>query len=296
MKLRKNIAIMFKELKQWIYEISALKKARLDQKSLRPAKRRVMSILKKIITRRPEAHNDVFLVNIKDNKFKRLIVKDAYLASKIANNLAVFRSSNFFPELIWEHENELWFEYIEGKSVTSIDENFVKQAGFFYSAIYNAEPVKVAVEKFGFDQITQSNLRFLNKVSIISDALLCELIEMVNVLSPKHVWVGYDYTDPFLFNFIITPNGQLRAIDVKSLRANCLIGCGVAKALAVWEAPYGEQILVEINKKIVPDFMSYLPFIELYYLSGWMKRSFLFGRQALVKPSFFDRIRRNNKS
>jgi hypothetical protein len=276
---------------QWINELSTMRKTRLHQRSLHPIGQRLRRMLNALITKRPDTRNGVFLVNIKGNQFKRVVMRDSYMSSQIASNLAAFRSSSIFPELVLAYENEIWLDYLEGKLVGVLDQDVIEKVAFFYSVLYNQEPVKVATEKYGFNQSTQFNLRFLNKVGVIENSLLHELSTITDAVTPQDVWVGYDYTDPFPYNFIITPDEQLRAVDVESVRANCLIGCGVAKALAIWKEPSGDQLLVEMKKLPIPDFVSYLPFVELYYWSEWMKRSFLLGRTAFVKPSLFDKVR-----
>ena len=110
-------------------------------------------------------------------------------------------------------------------------------------------------------------------------------------LAPASLWVGHDCTDTILKNFVRTPEGRIRAVDVESLGADQLLGSGAAKACLRWLGPERERFLARLRTAGVPDFFAYLPFVELCFLAFWTKSSFLEGKSRFVDPSLFERFR-----
>ena len=111
-------------------------------------------------------------------------------------------------------------------------------------------------------------------------------------LIPEQVWVGFEYTDPVLKNFILrTDNGRICVVDVDGLAGNQLLGIGVAKACVRWLAHYQSLFFSSFTQQGAPDIQKYFSFVELYFLAKWMKRAFLEHAWKVIDSTLFERFR-----
>ena len=113
-------------------------------------------------------------------------------------------------------------------------------------------------------------------------------------LAPDQVWVGFDYTDPVLKNFVAAADdGRICAIDVESLEADQLIGFGVAKALLRWMEPDRDVFLAHLAATRCPNFQPHFDFVELSFLAWYTKLMVLEEKWTRIELSHFDRFRRD---
>ncbi|MGV7227602.1 MAG: hypothetical protein ACQ9IQ_02980 [Nitrospirales bacterium] len=111
-------------------------------------------------------------------------------------------------------------------------------------------------------------------------------------LIPEQVWVGFEYTDPVLKNFILrTDNWRICVVDVDGLAGNQLLGIGVAKACVRWLAHYQSLFFSSLTQQGAPDIQKYFSFVELYFLAKWMKRAFLEHAWKVIDSTLFERFR-----
>lgn len=256
-------------------------------------KRRTGTWLKRMFGTQMLKSQDLRFVTINGRRFKRLILHDSYLAAGIERNLEAFGESAHFPRLVVRHENEIWVEFVEGAPLRSVDDEAVARLAAFYAAIYAQRPPRqVATDESPFLGHVERNLRFLNQVGVLGDEAYGQLAAVAKRLVPPRVWVGFDYVDPVLKNFVLTGDGaQLCAIDVESLADDQLIGTGVAKAFVHWLEPHRHAFLEQLANHEVPDFQSYFGFVELAFLARWTKTKFLTGKWKFVDGGLFERFR-----
>ena len=146
------------------------------------------------------------------------------------------------------------------------------------------------------DRLLQ-NLRFLQQIGVLTQASYQDLQAAVPDLIPKHVWVGYDYTDPVLKNFILrTENERICVVDVDGLAGNQLLGTGVAKACVRWLGPYRSLFFSSLAQQGAPDIQAYFSFVELYFLAKWMKRAYLEHDWKVIDSTLFERFRHPHES
>lgn len=264
---------------------------RFDQRSLHPPRVRLERRLKRLLTNYFVNSQKVYLVTLDGHKFKHLVLGDSYLAATIAGNLKAFWAEQIFPALIAVEENEIWLEFVDGDRIDFINDDFVAQVARFYSLVYNKNPQRSATAVSRFNHEVHTNLRFLNKLGVLRDNVYRELDRVADAITPKNIWIEYDYTDPSPYNFMIGPNGKLKAIDVESIRRDQLLGRGIAKAFRIWPEPYRDYLIDEMKGQATPDFIAYMPFIELCFLSDWVKRSIFHGKIHNVDPALFDQFR-----
>ena len=254
--------------------------------------KRVRYFLSRLFGTRLQKAKSIHFVTVNGQRFKRLTLCDSYLASEIEKHLNRFAGSGYFPPLVTRYEREIWLEYVEGDPIQSVDEEFVLKIAEFYATVYRANSALLDATQSPFPGRLLQDLRFLHQISILTHDSYLDLQSAVQDLTPKQVWVGYDYTDPVLKNFILRPeNGQICVVDVDGLAGNQLLGTGVAKACVRWLGPYRSLFFSSLANQGAPDFQKYFSFVELCFLAKWMKRAFLEHDWKVLDPTLFERFR-----
>ena len=255
--------------------------------------KRARYFLSRLFGVRLQKAKSLHFVTINGQQFKRLIFCDSYLAFEIERNLECFRGAGIFPNIVIRYEREIWVEFVEGHLIREIDEPLVEKMADFYSRLYSEAPRSVETNKTVFPDRLDRDLHFLNQIGILSNGLLGEIRKSVDVLQPKHCWIGFDYTDPVKKNFVLNPKTQLLcAVDVEGLVTEHLIGMGAAKALVRWLNPFKEEFLRLLATKGIPDIQAYYGFIELCFLAQWTKRAFFERDWKAIKPGYFEGYRK----
>ena len=253
--------------------------------------KRVRYVLSRLFGTRLQKAKSLHFVTVNGKQFKRLVVCDSYLASEIEHNLETFRGSEHFPLLVTRYEREVWVEFIHGDTIKTVDERIVEKTADFYTSLYTRNPRYVDAANSLFPYRLHQDLRFLHQVGILGDNIYRELGETAERLVPKKLWLGFDYSDPVLKNFLIrSDSGRLCAVDVEGLVDNQLLGMGVAKACIRWLGPFRSLFFEHLARQNVPDFQSDFPFIELCFLAKWMKRAFFEQDWKVINPSQFERF------
>lgn len=254
--------------------------------------KRVRYLLSRFFGTRLQKAKSIHFVTVNGHSFKRLILCDSFLASEIEHHLDSFIESGYFPPLVARYEREIWLEYVEGTSIKSIDEQFVFKIAEFYATVYGTNPALLDVKKSPFSDRLLQDLRYLHQIGVLTQASYLDIQAAVPALTPEHVWVGYDYTDPVLKNFILRPeNGRICVVDVDGLAGNQLLGIGVAKACVRWLGPYRSLFFSSLANHGAPDFQKYFSFVELCFLAKWTKRAFLEHDWKVIDSTRFERFR-----
>lgn len=254
--------------------------------------KRVKYFLSRLLGTRLQKDKSIHFVTVNGQRFKRLTLCDSYLAAEIEQHLTRFAGSGYFPPLVTRYESEIWLEYVEGASIQSVDEEFVLKIAEFYATVYRVNSELLDVTQLAFQGSLLQDLRFLNQISILTHDSYRDLQAAVKDLTPKQVWVGYDYTDPVLKNFILrTDNGQICVVDIDGLAGSQLLGMGVAKACVRWLAHYRPLFFSHLSSQGAPDFQQYFAFVELCFLAKWTKRAFLEHDWKVINPTLFERFR-----
>ena len=140
------------------------------------------------------------------------------------------------------------------------------------------------------------DLRFLNQVGILSDLLYERLCLAVEPLTPQQVWLGFDYTDPVLKNFVASQEGgKLYAVDVEGIADGQLIGMGTIKACVRWLGEFQPLFYEHLAAQGASDFQPYMPFVELCFLAKWTKRNFFEGKKKKEVVEIFNKKYKNKK-
>lgn len=259
---------------------------------------RILYWLSRMLTRFPtlcglrlRKAKSLHFVTVNGQRFKRLQVADSAIARGIERNLEVFQADDLFPRLATRYEHEIWVDFIYGEQPKQVTEQVVCQVAEFYATIYTTRSALTDTTKTAFPARLVQDLRFLHQVGVLSDPLYAQLQCVVEQLAPPRVWIGFDYTDPVLKNFVLShENGRLYAIDVEGITDNQLIGMGTVKAVVRWLGEFRSLFYSHIAELGAPDFQSYLPFVELCFLAKWTKRNFFEGKKKKIDPGLFERF------
>lgn len=254
--------------------------------------KRVKYFLSRLFGTRLQKAKGIHFVTVNGHRFKRLLLCDSFLAAEIEQHLEDFRDSGYFPPLVARYEHEIWLEYVEGVPVRSVNEDFVLKVAEFYATMYGKSPILVNAAQSPFPSRLIQDLLFLHQIGVLTQASYHDLQVSVPDLIPEQVWVGYDYTDPVLKNFILRPEtGRICVVDVDGLAENQLLGTGVAKACVRWLGPFRSLFFSTLGKQGVPDIQTYFSFVELCFLAKWMKRAFLEHDWKVIDSTLFEQFR-----
>jgi hypothetical protein len=263
------------------------------QRPLHGRLRRLRVALQGWLGNRPPRTQRVYLVEIEERRFKRLVLPDSHAAQRVARQLGRFAGAGLCPSLVFERENELWVDFVEGELLSALeplDDAVLGQIADFFAALYASDARRVPVEATPFVHALHTDLRFLHDVGVIGTDAHEALRRVAARETPKEVWVGTDCVDAILKNFVRTPDGRLVHIAVESLWEDQLLGSGVAKAAVRWLGPRRSRFLDLLEARDVPGFLAYFDFVELCFLGFWLKQSFLEGKRRFVDPGLFSHL------
>jgi hypothetical protein len=261
------------------------------QRSLHPFTRRVRDAVAGRFSARPPRSQRVYRVEIEGRPVKRVIFPDAHQASQVAARLRTFGAAALYPQLLLEREREVWVEFIEGEPLLRVDAPTVEALAHWLARLNKHAPRRVPRDDTHWLHALEVDLDFLRDVGVLEAGVADALRERARTLAPAHIWQGHDCTDFILKNFIRTPDGKVRAVDVESLGGEDeLLGWGAAKGALRWLGDTRESFLGVLRADAVPDYLRDFEFVELAFVAFWTKSSFLEGKQRFVDAGHFRRF------
>lgn len=254
--------------------------------------KRLRYLLSRIGGTRLQKDKQLHFVTTNGHRYKRMVLGDSFLAAEFERSLLVFDGSSHFPALVTRYDRELWVEFIVGTPATEGTADIAKKLADFYAVVYGRHSRQVDSADSPYPGELARDLRFLQQVGVLSVPVHDDLAVAAERLTPPQLWVGFDYSDPVLKNFVLRgETGELCAVDVDGLAADQLIGMGLNKARRRWLEPYEGEFFERLFAGDVPDFRPYLPFLELCFLVRWFKRSYFEHKWKVIEPALFERYR-----
>lgn len=257
-----------------------------------PLGRRLVRGFWRLAGTRPQKSSRARFVSLGERRIKRIVFGDSWMASKVERNLESFADVALFPPLIARYENEIWVDYVQGARPAGDDAGFVELLADFFATLYRRAPRRMRLAETGAPARLERALRFLGNVGVLSEALAAELVGTAARLAPDEAWVGFDYCDPVLKNFVVAEGARLCAVDVEGLCDDELLGTGVARALARWADPHREALLERILSAGTPDFGRYFPYVELSFTAAYTMLMVFERKWKFVEPARFELFRR----
>jgi hypothetical protein len=226
----------------------------------------------------------VHLVQIGDLRAKRVAFAHASQAATVERALEALRDTGVAPQPLARYANELWVEFVEGTPLDSSAPPPVRGLARVFTDLYRIGAGEVARGARDFAREVLRDLHLLRAAGVIDAETHARLERHADVWCPARVLMGHDYVDARPGNFLRTPEGRLRIIDVESLVSDELIGTGAARAWLRWPGLEREALLAELAPLGVPRFADYADFLELRFVARWTKRCLLQRKLQLVEP------------
>ncbi len=167
--------------------------------------------------------------------------------------------------------------YINGRRFEPEDSEDRARLALFYGELYGQGPEWQDPDTFATRMAT--DLEFLVAAGVLRPELAEALAAQADRLRPVRLAFGLDYTDPVAKNFVIDADQKLYAIDIEGLRSGIALGSGVAKTRIHWLADDClDEFVAEIQRVSGFPLGTQLPYVELGYRIGWVKRKLLQGK------------------
>ncbi len=254
--------------------------------------RRVRFALSRWLPSALQKSQHLYFVTMNGHRLKRVVQSDSYLAAEIEKSLREFGETRCLPPLVIRYEREVWVEFVAGAPIQRVDDAVIARFAAFFAEIHGRRPREVVTDGAPFHAELLQNLRFLGKVGVLEDAACRDVVAGVDRITPETAWVGFEYKDPVLKNFVLRKgDGRICAVDVESLSRDTQIGIGVAKALVRWMEPHRGAFFAELKKLDVPNFWGYLPYVELVFLAQWTTRAYFERKWKFVNPERIESFR-----
>ncbi|MFW5815622.1 MAG: hypothetical protein ACOCVP_02080 [Wenzhouxiangella sp.] len=231
-----------------------------------------------------------FFVTLNGHRYKRVVCGDSVQAAAVAAALEDCRDVVGLPEVVLAQENEVWVRFVEGRRVEAGTESDWLALNDFFAALYAKEPRLVDLAETRLHPRLLVDLDFLRDSGVLDESRHTTLCGRAEQLRPARLWLGYDYLDPVLKNFVINDQG-LFAVDIESLEAGVALGTGIAKSGLHWLGADRQRFLERLCRQPgVPDLKAQLGYVELCLLAAWTKRKLLTGKWSRVRSQPFDRF------
>ena len=225
----------------------------------------------------------VYFVDINGRRYKRVVFSDGFRAWQIQKGLETFSGLGHFPRLIAWHENELLLEFIEGEPFDAKRPEHLERLSEFFADLYHKDMREISFESSGLAQHLQTDLRFLSDSDVIDSDTEQRLLDLADSLQPDMILFGWDYDDPVEKNFLIAKQ-KLVTIDVEALKADAVLGVGLAKAQLHWLDETGlNSLLDRIQAQGGPDIRPQMDYIALSFRAAWAKRKVLQGKRNFIE-------------
>lgn len=233
----------------------------------------------------------LYFVTLNGHRYKRLILQDSSTARGLEARLERLGFGPAFPRVVTRYENELWLEFVDGRAVTVADPKPVEAVAGFYAALHRNGPRLATLEDSRLLLRLSRDLDFLCQAGVIDGGRHDRLGEAAQRLAPEALWMGLDYVDPVLKNFVLRDDGAgLCAVDAESLVDDYPLGTGIAKALLHWLRPWEEDFWAHFEAAGGPAIRGAFPFVELCFVTRWTKTKVLTGKHKAVDPRYFERF------
>jgi hypothetical protein len=228
----------------------------------------------------------VYFVDVRGQRYKRVVFGDSRQAEIVESNLERLGASAGLPGLVLRHENEIWLEFVHGRAVDAQRPEDFQALAELFAAFYRHDSKALPSGQTRLQARLLSDLSFLADAGVLSRPRAVALAATADSLLPESIWLGFDYVDPVIKNFVMAPRG-LVAIDVESVQAEQPLGTGVAKCRVHWLGDRDGEFVERIIAAGAPDFRDQLRYVELCFLAAWTKRKLLSGKRGLVDPQRF---------
>lgn len=265
---------------------------RVRQRPVHGPGRRLLNWLRARLRHGVGKSQQAFFVTINGHSYKRVVFGDSLEASAVAGALEACRDCVGLPELVLIQESEVWVRFVDGRKLDPASQSDRHALMDFFAALYAKDPELVDLAETTLHPRLLIDLGFLRDSGVLDEVRYAMLRERAGQLRPERLWLGYDYVDPVLKNFVINDQG-LFAVDIESLQKGVALGTGIAKSGLHWLSDDRQGFLERICAQPgVPDLAAQQAYVELCLVAGWTKRKLLTGKWSRARAGHFDRFLR----
>jgi hypothetical protein len=233
----------------------------------------------------------VYFVHVNGQRYKRVVFGDSAQAASVVEALQACVDAIALPRLIHQHENEVWFEFVEGQSLLAAEPEHREALARLFAALHAREPVLLSLDQSPLHRQFCTDLLFLEQAGLIDQGRRQRLTRRAEEVRPDQAWFGLDYLDPVLKNFVLR-DGQAVIIDLESIGRHSLLGTGIAKSVLHWLGDGRDAFAERIIELGAPDITRQLDYAELLLVAAWTKRKLLAGKRGRIKLDYLDRCLR----
>lgn len=263
---------------------------RIRQRPVHGPGRRLLNWLRARLRHGVGKSQQAFFVTINGHRYKRVVFGDSLQASQVAGALEACRDCVGLPQLVLTQESEVWVRFVDGRQLDPGSPSDRQALADFFAALYAKDPGLVELAETSLHPHLLTDLGFLRDSGILDEVRYRTLRERAGELRPERLWLGYDYVDPVLKNFVINDQG-LYAIDIESLQQGVALGSGIAKSGLHWLSDDRHAFLERVCAQPgVPDLAAQQAYVELCLIAGWTKRKLLTGKWSRARAEHFDRF------
>ncbi|MGY6586677.1 MAG: hypothetical protein ACXIUB_00160 [Wenzhouxiangella sp.] len=230
----------------------------------------------------------VQLVERDGQRFKRVIFDAADTANQCAKLLTELAPMDRFVPLHRHQECVVEVGFIDGPLATSGRDEAGLQA--FFVDLYagqHADQVSLAASSLMTD--LSVNLDFLVDHRRLDQAGRDALWQAAQCEAPDRLWLGADYIDPVLKNFVRRHDQRIVAIDIEALVGGLPLGSGLAKARLRWMRDEPSAVFTRVEAAGGPDLSPQYRVVELAFLAGYFRQKIIQKKPRHLHLPAFDR-------
>jgi hypothetical protein len=262
--------------------------ARFTHRPAHPLGRRLLDAFRRRFLGGLGKSQRVWFVTIEGRRYKRIEYGDSAQARAVAEAVRAGEDVIPLPKLVHEHENELWFEFVEGQRPDAANTAHRAALARLFARMHAAQPRQAELVKTGLQTALLTDLEFLYHCRVLDESRYRLLQARAQELAPDTLWLGMDYVDPALKN-VVMRDGEAVIIDLESLKIDSPLGTGIAKSVLHWLGDDRDAFAARVIELGAPDFMDQLDYVQLCLISGWTKRKLLAGKRRRIEIGHFDR-------
>jgi hypothetical protein len=212
----------------------------------------------------------VELLEVNGRRCKRVQFDSENVAVQLAASLAALAGLDRFPALLDQVGCEVLVEFIHGPLARAGRDECELLA--LFSELYAAPSVRIGLAESGLLPSLLEDLAFLVEHGWIDPALAEQLRTAAQARAPAELWIGHDYIDPVLKNFVLRADGRAIAIDIEALVPDQPLGTGLAKARLRWLRSDPGRWFDAVEAAGGPNLVEQYPLVELCFLAAYFRQ------------------------
>ena len=232
--------------------------------------------------------HQVELVERDGQRFKRVIFDSAEAAGQCARLLTQLAPMDRFVPLHRHREGVVEVDFIDGPLARAGRDEAGLQA-FFVDLYAGQGADQVSLEASNLMADLAANLDFLVEHRLLGRDRRDALWQAAQREAPDRLWLGADYIDPVLKNFVKRADQRMIAIDIEALVGGLPLGSGLAKARLRWMRDEPSHLFSQVKTAGGPDLSSQYRVVELAFLAGYFRQKIIQKKPRHLHLPAFDR-------